>query len=164
MGDIEQHKPHASHGNEAFAVRIAKHIGDVSRADWDACAGAGPTPFATWSDNPFISHDFLTALEDSGSAAPSTGWLPHHLVFEDRSGAVLGCMPCYLKSHSLGEYVFDHGWAEAYDTAGGRYYPKLQASIPFTPVSGRRLLVRAGEDRAAHQAVLLQAEIGRAHV
>jgi len=157
MGDIEQHKPHASHDSAAFAVRIAKHIGDVPPTDWDACGGGGPTSLATCSYNPFISHDFLTALEDSGSAAPSTGWLPHHLVLEDRSGAVLGCMPCYLKSHSLGEYVFDHGWAEAYDTAGGRYYPKLQASIPFTPVTGRRLLVRPGGDRASHQAVLLQA-------
>jgi len=160
MGDIEQSQAPASRESpgETFAVRIARHIGDVARADWDACAGAKPIPpAATCSGNPFISHDFLMALEGSGSATRSTGWLPHHLVLEDREGAVLGCMPCYLKSHSLGEYVFDHGWAEAYDNAGGRYYPKLQASIPFTPVTGRRLLVRPGENRTAHQAVLLQA-------
>ena len=157
MGDIEQPKSHLTR-SDGFSVRIATHIGDVARADWDACAGAGPAPqAATRSYNPFISHAFLRALEDSGSAAPATSWLPHHLVLEGGAGTALGYMPCYLKSHSLGEYVFDQGWAEAYDAAGGRYYPKLQASVPFTPVTGRRLLVRPGEDQAVHQAVLLQA-------
>jgi predicted N-acyltransferase len=119
----------------------------------DACALAG-RPY-----NPFISHDFLKAVEESGSATQDTGWLPHHLLLEDSSGALIGCMPCYLKSHSLGEYVFDHGWADAYMRAGGRYYPKLQASIPFTPVTGRRLLVPAGVDQREREAILLQAAI-----
>jgi predicted N-acyltransferase len=101
----------------------------------------------------------LRALEDSGSATAETGWLPQHLLLEDGSGTLLGCLPCYLKSHSRGEYVFDHGWADAYLRAGGRYYPKLQASIPFTPVTGKRLLVRPGEAEAEREALLLQAAI-----
>jgi hypothetical protein len=99
----------------------------------------------------------LRALEDSGSAAAETGWLPKHLLLGDASGTLLGCMPCYLKSHSRGEYVFDHGWADAYLRSGGRYYPKLQASIPFTPVTGKRLLVRPGDGEAERGALLLQA-------
>src|SRR5262249_32203677 len=95
--------------------------------------------------NPFISHAFLNALEASGSATARTGWKPQHLVAEDADGAVVGVVPCYLKSHSRGEYVFDRGWAEAYEHAGGAYYPKLQVSVPFTPATGRRLLVRPGE-------------------
>ena len=91
--------------------------------------------------NPFISHDFLHALEASGSATARTGWQPQHLLAEDPDGAILGVVPCYLKSHSQGEYVFDRGWAEAYERAGGEYYPKLQVSVPFTPATGRRLLV-----------------------
>jgi len=96
--------------------------------------------------NPFIAHDFLSALEASGSAVARAGWQPQHLVAETADGAVLGVAPCYLKSHSRGEYVFDHGWAEAYERAGGNYYPKLQVAVPFTPASGRRLLVRPGAD------------------
>ena len=100
--------------------------------------------------NPFISHDFLPALEASGSATARTGWQPQHLLAETagrhrRSASV----PCYLKSHSRGEYVFDHGWAEAYERAGGAYYPKLQVSVPFTPATGRRLLVRPVAQRRA---------------
>jgi uncharacterized protein len=157
VGDIEQHVAAAEGESEAetFTLRVAARMGDIDAADWDACAQAS-------SDvaDPFISHDFISALEDSGSAARATGWLPHHLLLEDRSGKLLGCMPAYVKSHSLGEYVFDHGWAEAYERAGGRYYPKLQASVPFTPVTGRRLLVRAGANRKEHEALLLQAAIG----
>ena len=161
MGDIEQSPTHAKGRSEAFAVRIASCIGDVAAADWDACAqGPKPTlPGAPYPANPFISHAFLEAMEASGSATGATGWLPHHLLLEDHSGALIGCMPCYLKSHSLGEYVFDHGWAEAYAHAGGRYYPKLQASVPFTPVTGRRLLVRTGVDQAAGETILLRAAI-----
>ncbi len=161
MGDIEQSPTHAKGRSEAFAVRVASCIGDVAAADWDACA-QGPKPTlrgGPYPANPFISHAFLEAMEASGSATGATGWLPHHLLLEDCSGALIGCMPCYLKSHSLGEYVFDHGWAEAYAQAGGRYYPKLQASVPFTPVTGRRLLVRPGVDQAAGETILLRAAI-----
>jgi uncharacterized protein len=96
------------------------------------------------SDNPFVTHDFLSSLEESGAATARTGWLGRHLMVEDENGAVLAAMPAYLKSHSRGEYVFDQGWAEAFERAGGNYYPKLQISVPFTPVTGPRLLVRRG--------------------
>ena len=118
-------------------LKAASAISAIDAADWDACAG---------DDNPFIGHAFLSALEESKSATAETGWLPQHLVLEDDGGAVLGCVPMYLKSHSYGEYVFDHGWADAYERAGGRYYPKLQISVPFTPVTGPRLLIRPGTD------------------
>ncbi len=94
--------------------------------------------------NPFISHVFLAALEESGAVSAETGWLAQHILVEDDAGALLAAMPCYLKSHSQGEFVFDHGWAEAYERAGGDYYPKLQVSVPFTPVNGPRLLVKDG--------------------
>lgn len=106
--------------------------------------------------NPFLTHAFLSALEDSGSAIADTGWAGAHVLLEDGGGAVLGVAPAYLKSHSQGEYVFDHGWADAYERAGGRYYPKLQVSVPFTPVTGRRLLVRPGLDATAHRLALAQ--------
>src|SRR5206468_8941210 len=94
--------------------------------------------------NPFLSHDFLWSLEESGAAIRKTGWLGQHLVLDGPDGKAAAIFPCYLKSHSMGEYVFDHGWADAYERAGGRYYPKLQASVPFTPVTGRRLLLKPG--------------------
>ena len=93
--------------------------------------------------NPFISHDFLSALEDSKSVGGRTGWQPQHLLAETPDGTLVAAAPCYVKSHSRGEYVFDRGWAEAYERAGGSYYPKLQVAVPFTPATGRRLLVRA---------------------
>jgi predicted N-acyltransferase len=150
MGDIEQPSTYANSAGpgEPVLLRVVSRVADVAAADWDACAG---------QDNPFTSHRFLKALEDSGSATAETGWLRQHLLLEDSNGALLGCMPCYLKSHSQGEYVFDHGWADAYQRAGGRYYPKLQASVPFTPVTGKRLLVRPGEGERDRQAILLQA-------
>jgi predicted N-acyltransferase len=161
MGDIELNPAEGEHGAETFSLRVAARVRDVAAEDWDACAegdaALAPEPF--YPANPFISHAFLMALEESGSAMRATGWLPHHLLLEDRAGRLVGCMPCYAKSHSLGEYVFDHGWAEAYERAGGRYYPKLQASVPFTPVTGRRLLVRAGPNRKEGEALLLQAAI-----
>lgn len=95
-------------------------------------------------DNPFVSHAFLLACEQSKSVGGRTGWQPSHLLVEDDTGTLLGCAPCYVKSHSRGEYVFDAGWAEAFERAGGDYYPKLQLSVPFTPVAGPRLLVRPG--------------------
>ena len=142
-----------------LVVRIAPSICDVDADAWDACAAGGGESQKTSirPPNPFVSHGFLSALEESGSTAPDTGWLPQHLLYEDAQGCLLACMPCYLKSHSQGEYVFDHGWAEAYMHAGGRYYPKLQASVPFTPVPGPRLLVRAGADPIERQAILLEA-------
>jgi len=114
-------------------LTLHQSIAEVPAADWDACAG---------DDNPFVSHAFLLALEQSGSATGRTGWLPQHAVLRDPGGRVLACAPCYAKSHSQGEYVFDHGWAHAFERAGGAYYPKLQVCAPFSPVPGPRLLVR----------------------
>ena len=125
-------------GREAIAIRVVDGIGQVPAAAWDACACAGP-------DNPFVSHAFLRALEASGTVAPKTGWLPQHLLIEDDAGGLRACAPLYLKSHSYGEYVFDWAWADASERAGIPYYPKLQASVPFTPVTGPRLMVRPGE-------------------
>jgi predicted N-acyltransferase len=116
----------------APTLTVVERIEDLDAAAWNACAGA---------DNPFVSHEFLHALEASGSATADTGWLPQHLALT-LDDTLLGVVPCYLKSHSYGEYVFDHGWAQAYERAGGRYYPKLQVAVPFTPVPGPRLLVR----------------------
>src|SRR6266567_59259 len=127
-------------------IRIVPAIVDVPAAAWDACAN----PVLVEPDgqefphNPFISHAFLSALEVSGSATARTGWQPQHLVAETEGGTVLGVVPAYLKSHSRGEYVFDAGWAEAYERAGGDYYPKVQVAVPFTPATGRRLLVAPG--------------------
>jgi uncharacterized protein len=148
MGDIEQPATCTSSASTPVLLRVVSRIDEVAASDWDACA---------LPDNPFISHAFLKALEQSGSARAETGWLPQHLLLHDRGGTLLGCMPCYLKSHSQGEYVFDHGWADAYMRAGGRYYPKLQVSVPFTPVTGKRLLVRPGTEQIEREALLLQA-------
>jgi predicted N-acyltransferase len=138
-------------------LRVIPAIAEIDAAAWDACANPGlaaiPQPESeeasqTQCDsldipyNPFISHDFLYSLEASGSATARTGWQPQHLLAEAADGSLRGVVPCYLKSHSQGEYVFDRGWAEAYERAGGEYYPKLQVSVPFTPATGRRLLVR----------------------
>ncbi len=130
-----------------FTLTALGSIADIAPAEWDACAGGG---------NPFITHAFLAALEGSQSAAAATGWLPRHLVVRDSGGKVAACAPLYLKSHSYGEYVFDWGWAEAYERAGGRYYPKLQCAIPFTPVTGARLLVRPGPAAEAAMAHLAE--------
>jgi len=143
---------------ETATVRIASSIADVAATDWDACA-RGTETGAGHGDNPFILHAFLLALEQSGSASPETGWWPSHLLLDDGKGGIAACMPCYLKTHSRGEYVFDHGWADAFERAGGRYYPKLQSSVPFTPVTGRRLLVRDGVSPEAKR-LLLRAGAG----
>jgi predicted N-acyltransferase len=124
-------------GSEAIAVRVVSRIAELPAAEWDFCAGA----------NPFVSHAFLSALEDSGSATGETGWLPQHLVIAGRDQRLMGAVPLYLKSHSYGEYVFDWGWADAYERAGGSYYPKLQACVPFTPVTGPRLLLHPASER-----------------
>lgn len=115
--------------------------------------------FQSAASNPFITHDFLLALEESGAATARTGWLGRHLLVEDEAGAVLAAMPAYLKNHSRGEYVFDQGWAEAFEHAGGDYYPKLQVSVPFTPVTGPRLLVRQGPSADAAREALIAAAL-----
>jgi predicted N-acyltransferase len=167
-----------------YRIRIEDSIAGIGRAAWEGCANPALETVSGSSDNillpndfyrshealcdtvtpdvkreqtsynPFISYDFLASLEESGSACASTGWLPQHLVLEDDGGAALGICPAYLKSHSRGEYVFDEGWADAYERAGGRYYPKLQVSVPFTPATGPRLLVRPGTQASAVRAAL----------
>ena len=119
----------------SLTLTLHPSISDIAAVDWDACAG---------TDNPFVSHAFLSAVEDSGSAGSRTGWLPQHAVLRDPAGVVVAAAPMYAKSHSYGEYVFDHGWANALERAGGRYYPKLQVASPFSPVPGPRLLTRPG--------------------
>ncbi len=125
-------------------------IAGVGQEAWDACNGAHD-----YGANPFTSYDFLYALEESGCVAARTGWAAQHLSVEDAEGRVAGVMPLYLKSHSQGEYVFDHAWADAYQRAGGAYYPKLQAAVPFSPVTGPRLITRADAPRAAAAKTLL---------
>jgi uncharacterized protein len=162
-----------------ITLEAVPSISDIPAADWDACANPGaescnsngggvassngsPIVFPAGSGdasksyyNPFVSHAFLTAAEVSGSACARTGWRPRHLLAK-QDDAVLGVVPCYLKSHSQGEYVFDRGWADAYERAGGSYYPKLQASVPFTPATGPRLLIREGVDHDRIRAALAQ--------
>jgi predicted N-acyltransferase len=148
-----------------ITLEAVASVSDIPAADWDACANprldpAGLENLDTLASsrapgnsctrskpgyNPFVSHAFFSALEASGSASARTGWGPRHLVAK-LDGAIAGIVPCYLKSHSQGEYVFDRGWADAYERAGGRYYPKLQVSVPFTPAAGPRLLIRNGVD------------------
>jgi predicted N-acyltransferase len=159
-----------------LALRAANSIGDVTAEAWDACANPPPGLCAESMDgdssllpqrenelklgrgyNPFISHDFLSALELSGSVRARTGWQPMHLLATDDKGSLLGAVPCYVKSHSRGEYVFDHGWADAFERAGGSYYPKLQVSVPFTPATGRRLLARPGINSQGVRAALADA-------
>jgi hypothetical protein len=115
-----------------LTVRIASSVGAFDRDEWNALGG---------NDNPFVSHEFLTAMEDSGSVGPGTGWEPAPIVITDEAGRLLAAMPSYAKGHSQGEYVFDHSWADAWHRAGGRYYPKLQIAAPFTPATGPRLLL-----------------------
>jgi predicted N-acyltransferase len=128
-----------------LTVSVATRLSELSASEWNALAGG---------DNPFVSHEFLSALEESGCVGGRTGWSPAHLIVS-RGDTLVAAAPCYLKSHSMGEYVFDRGWAEAYEHAGGQYYPKLQVSVPFTPANGPRLLVPAGEDAAVMRRVLL---------
>lgn len=134
-------------------IRMVERLAEVDPAAWDAVANPKGAAF-----DPFLSWAYLDALETSGSAVEETGWAPRHLLAEDEDGRLVGALPLYVKSHSYGEYVFDHGWANAIERAGGRYYPKLLTAVPFTPATGRRLLaedpaVRAALIEAARQAV-----------
>ena len=133
-----------------MSVTLTVHdgIADIGAAAWDACAA--PT------GDPFVSFDFLHACEASGSAVPARGWAPRHLALRDEAGTALGVMPLYLKGDSQGEYVFDHSWADAFERAGGRYYPKLLGAVPFTPATGPRLLAHPDADAATVREALLQ--------
>lgn len=133
--------------SENLQIRVENSFANINSDDWNRLGSTEPY-------NPFLSHAYLSALEESGSATAETGWMGHHLLLETEGGALVGALPCYLKSHSQGEYVFDHGWADAFERAGGRYYPKLQASIPFTPATGPHLLFAENYDPASVQKVL----------
>lgn len=135
---------------DALTARLVGAIADIPAIEWDTLANPSSGAF-----DPFVSHAFLSALENSGSVAPETGWTPRHLVLE-KAGSLVGVAPLYEKAHSFGEYVFDHHWAEAFERAGGRYYPKLLAAIPFTPVPGRRLLAATPESRGALAAAIAE--------
>jgi len=131
---------------EEVRARIVRSVADIDAADWDACAGSG---------NPFLQHAFFNALEQSGSATLKTGWQAAHIAIDGEDGRIAAILPAYLKSHSQGEYVFDHAWADAWTRSGGHYYPKLQSCVPFTPATGQRLLLR---DAALGPALLAAAE------
>jgi uncharacterized protein len=156
-----------SRATSDLRIQVVDAIGAISAATWDACANpagiaackVSETPKAQDLDqenfyNPFISHDFLSALEESHSVGGRSGWHVQHLLVTTMDGALIAAAPCYLKSHSRGEYVFDRGWAEAYERAGGSYYPKLQVAVPFTPATGRRLLVKPGPGASAARQAL----------
>jgi uncharacterized protein len=174
-------------------IRITQSLAEVPARAWNMCAGetveiagqpkpelkstAGDKLCPTLSTqgsspNPFVSHEFLSSLEASQSVGGRTGWQPRHLLAEDATGELVGVAPCYVKTHSRGEYVFDHSWAEAFERAGGDYYPKLQVAVPFTPVTGPRLLARAGLESDAVRGALADAlveittasELSSAHV
>jgi hypothetical protein len=117
-------------------LRVGESVSSFDAAAWDSCAGDA---------NPFVSHAFLSALEDSGSAVARTGWQPLPIAFDEADGSLAGVAPAYAKSHSQGEYVFDHSWADAWERAGGRYFPKLLIASPFSPVPGPRLLARTAD-------------------
>lgn len=136
-------------------ARIASGVAGLNGAAWDRIAG----------DHPFVSHAFLSSLEDSGSVGPGTGWTPAPILVEDDADHLVAAAPAYLKTHSQGEYVFDHGWAEAWTRAGGDYYPKLQVAVPFTPVPGPRLLgFRPQQLLTAIEAVTVQNAMSSAHI
>lgn len=143
-----------------FQARILERISDISERDWDALIPEGRHPFLSWR--------FLNACEASGSACADTGWHPRHIILEDADGTALGAAPLYAKTHSQGEYVFDHGWADALERAGGAYYPKLQCSVPFTPASGPRLLAKDISHKRALASAMIQAceswDMSGAHV
>jgi predicted N-acyltransferase len=178
--------------NLELRIRIVPSLAEIPAASWNYCTGQHARSAALGSpvqvidednlstelstrgyiDNPFVSHDFLLSLEQSYSVGGRSGWQPRHLLAERPDGALVGAAPCYLKTHSRGEYVFDHGWAEAFERAGGDYYPKLQIAVPFTPVTGPRLLACPGPQSEAVRGALADAlteittasELSSAHV
>lgn len=133
----------------SYTATILTRIGDIDAKDWDALIPSG--------NHPFLSHRFLLAMEESGSATAETGWAPRHIWVEDTAGNAVGAAPLYAKSHSQGEYVFDHSWANALMRAGMDYYPKLQCSVPFTPATGPRLLSKTPDGRQAVAGAMMQA-------
>lgn len=141
------------------SVAVHSRIADIPATAWDGCANPEPATY-----QPFVSHAFLQALEEAGCVRAETGWQPQHIVLEaphalGGAPSITACMPCYLKGHSMGEYVFDHAWADACMRMGGRYYPKLQIAVPFTPVTGPRFLCRADADRSHTETILLSAAL-----
>ena len=144
--------------DNSLTVSLAPSVGSFAAEEWNALGG---------NRNPFVSHEFLTALEDSGSVGPGTGWQPAPLVITDADGCLLAAMPSYAKGHSQGEYVFDHAWADAFERAGGQYYPKLQICAPFTPANGPRLLFNdvnyAPHLLKAAESLCIQSELSSAH-
>ena len=136
-------------------VSVHRRIADIGKDAWDGCAAA-----PDYAANPFVSFDFLDILEESGCAAERAGWAPQHLALQDADDRIAAVMPLYLKSHSQGEYIFDHAWADAYERAGGRYYPKLVSASPFSPVTGPRLLVGDGVDRDFGRRALIDGALG----
>ena len=157
--------------NSSIIIKMVTSADDVAQEDWDRLANPIDEASLEFDYNPFLSHNFYSALEASDSATRHTGWLPQHLVMEQEN-EITGILPCYMKNHSQGEYVFDHGWADAFERAGGNYYPKLQASVPFTPASGRRLLVGNGADAEKRRLLLAgglqqacdQLQVSSAHI
>ncbi|MDO6521926.1 GNAT family N-acetyltransferase [Shimia thalassica] len=133
-------------------IEMHQGLGTIAASDWDACACPEAVAGARAND-PFTTYRFLKAIEDSGSVGPGTGWQPRYLTAR-ANDEVIACAPLYVKSHSQGEYVFDYSWAHAYENAGGRYYPKMQVAVPFTPVSGRRLLTRPGFETTGKAALV----------
>jgi uncharacterized protein len=142
--------------DETIEISMSGSLSEIGQAEWDACACPEATDGGQPND-PFTTWRFLKALEDSGSVGAGSGWQPSYLVAR-QNGQMIACAPMYAKSHSQGEYIFDHNWAHAYERAGGRYYPKLQIAVPFTPATGRRLLTRPGFDEAG-QAALVQGAV-----
>ncbi|MFZ3308261.1 MAG: GNAT family N-acetyltransferase [Xanthobacteraceae bacterium] len=145
-------KPVPNDQRQELRISVIGAIDEVGATEWDACASPGASIHAVdeaTQYNPFVSHAFLSVLEASKSVGGRTGWQPQHVLARTADGELVAAAPCYLKSHSRGEYVFDRGWAEAYERAGGSYYPKLQIAVPFTPASGPRLLLRPGPNSEA---------------
>ena len=136
--------------SNSLEIRLHESLADIPAADWDACAAPEGSAHPV---DPFTTHRFLLALETSGSVGDATGWAPRYITVRD-GAETIAVAPAYLKSHSHGEYVFDWGWADAYERAGGRYYPKLQIAVPFTPVNGRRFLTRPGQEARGQSAIV----------
>jgi len=150
-------RPHHAPMTKTLTIRSVPSIAEAPAEAWDACANPpalGDGALDGERFNPFIAHAFLEALEQSRSVGGRSGWAPAHVLVEDSSGRLVAAAPTYLKAHSQGEYVFDHSWADAYQRAGGRYYPKLQVAVPFTPVTGRRLLVARDAPAGAREALI----------